>query len=148
MKHALALVTLLASISMNTQAADLTAVGITAGIPNNCANVKVDEPFFKAQFNLYYDGGTVMLSANEDGTGAFMTDDLIEFHVVHADGTKKKFSHWFSDVYNGDGALHPKEPTDLTSKFGLGQNKVSVTLKDKYHGACVNSTPLWITVRK
>ena len=118
----------------------LTAVGVTAGIGDTSVLPKIGQPFYKAKFTINYSGsGTVVLSANPDGTGHTVVDDVMTIQV-----NSHKFIHdYTNDCRTG---LVPLGPQDLTSLFKVGLNKVTVTLKDKC-GIGVASDPLWITVQ-
>ena len=60
----------------------------TAGIAEEPAQ-RVGEAFYDANYGHFnWDGiGTIVLSANEDGTGSTLVDDKILIKVVHTDGT-------------------------------------------------------------
>jgi len=122
-------------------AVNIQSIGIMGGTPDIPDGLIQGEVFYRANFPFYYAGGTVMLSANQDGSGDTAVDDVLIIRVVHPDGTSATFR---SDYSKGcSWQIHPLPPTDISSKFASGLNKVFVTLKDKC-GEGAGSSSLWL----
>jgi hypothetical protein len=105
---------------------------------------RAGETFFKATlYQVRWNGsGGVVLSANSDGSGSTLVDDVLTMRIVHADGSAVTYRHDYSNGCSGD--HFQQAPVDLTSWFELGANKVTVTLKDTC-GGFAGSTGLWLT---
>jgi hypothetical protein len=104
--------------------------------------VRQGEVFYKATlYNVRYSEGPVILAGDSAGTLEFGVDDVLIVKVVRPDGTTATFSNDFSS--NCSGGITPLPPTDISSKFEAGMNKVLVTLKDKC-GFIEGSSALWL----
>ncbi len=120
--------------------APVVAGSFTGGIEPR-AVVTQGETFFKATISrVVYDSGAVVLAGSKDGSAGTLVDDVLIVKVVHADKTTSTFKH---DYSNGCGGPSSLPPTDLSSKFKPGANKVTATLKDACGGA-VSSGALWL----
>ena len=114
----------------------------TAGIAEEPV-VQLGEVFYVSNYGHFdWDGiGTIVLSANQDGTGSTLVDDKIMIRVWHADGTTSVFRH---DYSHGCGFSSALPPTAITSLFKNGSNKIAVVLQDGC-GGLEGSNSLWIT---
>ncbi len=114
----------------------------TAGIAEEPV-VQLGEVFYVANYGHFdWDGiGTIVLSANQDGSGSTLVDDKIMIRVWHADGTTSVFRH---DYSHGCGFSSSMPPTAITSLFKVGSNKIAVVLQDAC-GGLEGSNSLWIT---
>lgn len=99
---------------------------------NSPCNVFYTSPTYS--FN--YTGGTVWLSANDDGTGNIYTDDKIEIQITHDDST---VSNFVKDYGNGQ-QIQPTPPQDITTLFKSGNNQIRVTMTDLYGPYCNSSS--------
>ena len=114
----------------------------TAGIAEEPV-VRLGEVFYVANYGHFdWDGiGTIVLSANQDGSGSTLVDDMIMIRVWHADGTTSVFRH---DYSHGCGFSSSLPPTAITSLFKTGSNKIAVVLQDAC-GGLEGSNSVWIT---
>jgi len=105
--------------------------------------VKVGEAFYDANYGHFnWDGiGTIVLSANQDGTGSTLVDDTIMIRVVHTDGTTSIFRHDYSHGCSFSSGL---APTVISGLFHVGDNKIAVILSDAC-GGLEGSNSLWLT---
>src|SRR5437870_1969797 len=87
----------------------------TAGIAEESV-VQLGEVFYVANYGHFdWDGiGTIVLSANQDGTGSTLVDDKIQIRVWHEDGTTSVFRH---DYSHGCGFSSSLAPTPITGLF-------------------------------
>ena len=119
----------------------LTGGGFTAGIDARPA-ASIGEKFFTATLSsVNYSGGEVLLSGSADGRSNTLVDDILTLKVVHADASTQTYTH---DYSSGCGALTPLQPTDVSSYFKPGVNKVTLTLKDGCGGG-VSSSAIWVS---
>jgi hypothetical protein len=114
----------------------------TAGISEEPV-VVFGEAFYNANYpHFNWDGfGSIVLSANQDGTGFTLVDDKIMIKVFHSDGTSSIFRHDYSHGCSFSSSL---APTNVTSLFHLGNNKISVVLSDGC-GGLEGSNSIWLT---
>jgi hypothetical protein len=113
----------------------------TGGIDGRPVQV-TGETFYKATlYNVNYRDGAVLLSGDRNGTMEFGVDDALVVKVVHANGSVSTFAHDFSGHCSG--GIIPLPPTDISSKFMPGLNRVTVTLKDRC-GSIEGSSALWL----
>ena len=91
--------------------------------------MRVGEAFYDANYGHFnWDGiGTIVLSANQDGTGSTLVDDKIQIRVWHEDGSSSVFRH---DYSHGCGFSSSMPPTAITSLFHIGSNKIAVVLQE------------------
>jgi hypothetical protein len=117
------------------------AFSLTGGIDHRLVDV-FGETFYTATLPIVnYTSGPVILAGSKDGAQSTLVDDAVKIKVVHQDGTSSTFSN---DYSGGCGPDTPLAPTDISSKFKPGANKVTVTLTDVCGGG-VSSSPLWLT---
>jgi hypothetical protein len=123
-----------------TGKAGATKLSFTAGIEGR-APLQVQEIFLRSKFPILYSGGSVIMSANEDGTGQIAVDDQIVIVVRHPDGSTSTYSH---DYSNGcQGFITPTNPVDLASDFTVGRNMVTVEMMDLC-GSSLGSSSYWL----
>jgi hypothetical protein len=72
---------------------------------------------------------------------ATLVDDALKIKVRHQDDTTSTYTHDYSGGCGPDTSL---APTDISSKFEPGANKVVLTLIDSC-GAGDSSIALWLT---
>ena len=122
-----------------------TSSGVLAGLEGGIAErpvVKAGEVFFTATLkHVDYEGGPVILSGSEDGTGRFVVDDVVKVRVVHPDKTVATYYHDFS---HGCTAGSDTGPKNIASKFAIGRNDVTLVLKDKC-GSVESASPIWLS---
>lgn len=97
--------------------------------------------FFSTDTVVNYNGGPVILSANQDGTGNIWVDDKIIITVTHPDGSTSTFT----DIYYGSGCwgIISKPPTEIVSIFSSGINSVHVEFQDVCGGQ-IGASSLWL----
>jgi len=114
------------------RAPDVTGpILVTPGVAVRPAS-PTNEVFHDAEYELFYTSGTVMVSRESDGTGAYTVDNAIDIYVngvlEHTD---------FTDPPAARG------PTDIASFLNPGANTVRIVLRDQ-SGVNVSSTSIWI----
>ncbi len=90
-------------------------------------------------YSFTYNGGSVKLSSQSDGTGNIYTDDKIDIQVTRPDNTTATFSK----NYGNGNLIVPTTPQDITALFKTGTNSVKVTMTDLFAPYC-NSSSYWI----
>ena len=97
--------------------------------------------FFDRTVAFDYAGGSVVLSAEPDGTGAVFVDDEILVTVTRPDQTTANFGH---DYSNGcSGVITDSDPHDLSALFQPGANQVRVRFKNTC-GANASAQSYWL----
>jgi len=104
---------------------------VTAGVAVRPAS-PTNEVFLDATFELFYTSGTVMVSRESDGTGAYTVDNAIDIYVNGV------LEH--TDLTDPPAA---RGPTDIASFLNPGANTVRIVLRDQ-GGVSVSSTSIWI----
>lgn len=115
-------------------------ISFTGGIDGRPATA-VGETFYEAQFPVNYTSGSVMLSANHDGSGNTAVDDVLTIRVTGPDSNVRTFSHDYST--NCAGYITPTPPTDISNLFLRGVNVVHVEMKD-HCGVSVGASSFWL----
>jgi len=115
----------------------------TGGVENRPTVTGPGEVFLNARFLIDYDGGSVTLSSNSDGTGNIVADDVVQVRVKRPNGTVATFTHDFSNGCSG--TITPIAPANITSLFQTGINSVTAVLRDKC-GASESAGPFWVVV--
>lgn len=107
------------------QAAGITSVQITAGVPATTAPPDQTTPYFSKTFDINYSGnGPVTLSGSADGTQPFMFRDLLSI------GTSEgRYS--FSTTATCGGAMGQVTPRDVSLYFNPGINHVEVKVYNR-----------------
>lgn len=114
-------------------------ISFTGGIASK--EVNKGEIFHEASFSVDYTGGPVILSANPDGTGDTLVDDVLLITVIGPDAVARTYR---KDYSNGCmGLVTAAPPVDLTDYFQVGRNEVRVVMKDLC-GDVRSASSLWL----
>lgn len=87
------------------------------------------EVFYEASFSVNYNSGPVVLSAQSNGTGDTMVDDLLIITVIGPDSKARTYTKDYGN--NCGGEIFSAPPRDISSKFRRGINHVRVLMINK-----------------
>ena len=121
-----------------------TPISFTAGIKPRSPAAS-PEIFYEASFSVDYQGGPVLLSGKSDGTGSTLVDDELIITVIGSDLVARSYVKDYSN--NCRGGLYSAPPTDISSRFRFGINRVHVVLMDKCGlgpGAAESASSFWL----
>lgn len=101
--------------------------------------------FYQNTSDFVYQGGTVILSSNSEGTGQISTDDRVKIKVTHPNGSVSNYEYTFG--YPQRWGVEVTDPVDVTYLFDHGRNKVEISYENTYPGGA-SSTAYYLTVQK
>lgn len=104
---------------------------ITNGIPYEPIS-RTGQSFFASNATVDFQSGTLVLSANADGTGDIMVDDVMDLQVTHADGTTS--AHTIDFTFSCSQYVAPLPPQDITFLFKRGTNNIRLVFHDQCGG--------------